>query len=182
VSPEFPEFPEFRNFPVALDERANVYVGGFCQLTDTTEVPLLIKYDSAGNEQWATQRAPAPTGVGEVYKLAIDDSASVYCTGWYGAGIMSTDFLTAKYRQASGIAEGATPGASFVLSGSTVVRGVLFLADARGEMREARCELLDVSGRRVLSLKPGVNDVSRLSPGVYFVQAAGAARKFIVQR
>ena len=29
--------------------------------------------------------------------------------------------------------------------------------------------LLDVSGRRVLALSPGPNDVSHLSPGVYFV-------------
>jgi hypothetical protein len=51
----------------------------------------------------------------------------------------------------------------------TIIRGVLFLPEASGEKREARCELLDVSGRRVLDLKPGANDVSRLSPGVYFV-------------
>jgi hypothetical protein len=34
-----------------------------------------------------------------------------------------------------------------------------------------RVELLDVSGRKVLDLHPGPNDVSRLSPGVYFVRA-----------
>jgi hypothetical protein len=56
---------------------------------------------------------------------------------------------------------------------STVVRGVLFL-EARGEKREARVELLDVSGRRVLNLKPGANDVGRLSPGVYFVRDLSA--------
>ena len=54
-------------------------------------------------------------------------------------------------------------------AGPTIVRGVLFLPEARGEEREARSELLDVSGRRVLDLRPGANDVSRLAPGVYFV-------------
>jgi Neuraminidase (sialidase) len=64
--------------------------------------------------------------------------------------------------------------------GRTIIRGVLFLA-ARGEMREARCELLDVSGRRVLHLKPGANDVSRLAPGVYFIRSEpSAVRRIIV--
>jgi photosystem II stability/assembly factor-like uncharacterized protein len=58
-----------------------------------------------------------------------------------------------------------------VKGGATVVRGVLFLPEARGARRETRGELLDVSGRKVLGLRPGANDVSRLSPGVYFVQA-----------
>jgi hypothetical protein len=47
--------------------------------------------------------------------------------------------------------------------------------------------LHDIAGRRVLDLLPGANDVSRLSPGVYFVAASGersavGVRKVIVQR
>jgi hypothetical protein len=46
---------------------------------------------------------------------------------------------------------------------------------------------LDVSGRKVLDLKVGANDVSRLPPGVYSVTENGArctvhARKAIVTR
>jgi len=40
-----------------------------------------------------------------------------------------------------------------------------------------RTELLDVSGRRVMKLKPGPNDVSWLSPGVYFVRGPSAASR-----
>ncbi len=58
-----------------------------------------------------------------------------------------------------------------VASSATIVRGVLVLPEARSEKREARSELLDISGRRVLDLRPGANDVSGLSPGVYFVRA-----------
>jgi len=36
-------------------------------------------------------------------------------------------------------------------------------------------ELLDISGRKVLDLQPGPNDVSRLAPGVYFVRERSAA-------
>jgi hypothetical protein len=61
--------------------------------------------------------------------------------------------------------------------GPTVVRGVLFMIEARGEKREARSELLDISGRRVLDLKSGANDVSRLAPGVYFVLEPSAVSR-----
>ena len=54
---------------------------------------------------------------------------------------------------------------------ATIVRSVLFLPEASCGLRVTSCELLDVSGRRVLNLKPGANDVSRLAPGVYFVRA-----------
>ncbi|MCX6842928.1 MAG: hypothetical protein NTX53_11675 [candidate division WOR-3 bacterium] len=54
--------------------------------------------------------------------------------------------------------------------GASVVRGVLFTPEARGEKREARSELRDISGRKVAELHPGANDVRRLSPGVYFIR------------
>ncbi len=54
---------------------------------------------------------------------------------------------------------------------ATVIRSVL-LFEARSERREARGELLDIAGRKVLDLKPGANDVRALAPGVYFVRAA----------
>jgi DNA-binding beta-propeller fold protein YncE len=51
----------------------------------------------------------------------------------------------------------------------TVVRGVLFLPEASSHKLQA-ASLLDVAGRKVLDLKAGANDVSRLAPGVYFVR------------
>jgi len=77
-----------------------------------------------------------------------------------------------------GIAEGrSTPPASRITSGPTIIRGVLFLQEPRVGSRESRGELLDASGRRVLDLKPGANDVSRLAPGVYFVHSTLANRQ-----
>jgi hypothetical protein len=55
----------------------------------------------------------------------------------------------------------------------TVVRGALFVPAARSERREARSELLDAAGRKVLELRPGTNDVSRLVTGVYFATRGG---------
>jgi hypothetical protein len=68
-------------------------------------------------------------------------------------------------------------------AGPTVVRNNLRLAGA------APAVLLDASGRRVLSRGPGLNDVSRLRPGVYFMRAGvggqgsgSSSRKVVIAR
>ncbi|MFO7675325.1 MAG: hypothetical protein R6X12_03295 [bacterium] len=53
-----------------------------------------------------------------------------------------------------------------------IVRGVLRIGD-RGPGTGDRAELLDISGRKMMDLAPGENDVRHLSPGVYFVRAVG---------
>jgi len=62
----------------------------------------------------------------------------------------------------------------------TIVRGVLVLPGlgTRSELPErnsvmSRAALLDASGRRVMRLRPGANDLSRLPAGVYFVRPDG---------
>ena len=56
-------------------------------------------------------------------------------------------------------------------NGPTIVRGVLFLdGDCPRTGTVPRTVLLDVSGRKVMGLKAGMNDVSRLASGVYFVR------------
>jgi hypothetical protein len=70
-----------------------------------------------------------------------------------------------------------------------VVSGVLFLPEAASRKPQA-ASLLDISGRKVLDLKPGANDVSHLSPGVYFIreglgirgEGIGKTRKVVVTR
>ena len=56
---------------------------------------------------------------------------------------------------------------------ATVVRGVLFLAE-RLSSSASTSSLLDISGRKVMELRPGANDVRALAPGVYFVREAQA--------
>ena len=81
--------------------------------------------------------------------------------------------------------EESQPRASSYKPQATVVRGVLFLdgpgenGDSPSEREDARysphspvmsrAALLDISGRKVLTLKAGANDVRALAPGIYFV-------------
>jgi hypothetical protein len=55
-------------------------------------------------------------------------------------------------------------------AGATIVRGVINLQSAICNLK-SEIGLLDVSGRKVMALTPGPNDVRALSPGVYFVSA-----------
>ncbi|MCX6844594.1 MAG: YncE family protein, partial [candidate division WOR-3 bacterium] len=72
-----------------------------------------------------------------------------------------------------GIEESFKPQATSHKPSATVVRAVLFLAEAASPKPQAT-SLLDISGRKVLALRPGANDVRALSPGVYFVREASS--------
>ena len=69
--------------------------------------------------------------------------------------------------------------------GPTIVRGVLNLQSKTYNL-QSEISLLDVGGRKVMALRPGANDINRLSPGVYFVREghaqahAQAIRKVII--
>ncbi|MCX6841458.1 MAG: hypothetical protein NTX53_04125 [candidate division WOR-3 bacterium] len=85
----------------------------------------------------------------------------------------------------SGVAEQQPPRAP-VTPQATLIRGSMLIA-ASVTGREASAVLLDAVGHKVLDLKPGPNDVSRLPSGVYFVAASGErsavnVRKVILQR
>jgi hypothetical protein len=65
---------------------------------------------------------------------------------------------------------------------ATIVRGVLFLPPS---LLSPPSSLLSIDGRKVIDLKPGANDVSRLSPGVYFVREepqAGSHKLQVVRK
>jgi hypothetical protein len=57
-------------------------------------------------------------------------------------------------------------------SAATVVHGVLFVP--RSLEPSIPCALLDISGRKVMNLRAGANDVRALAPGIYFVRTAQA--------
>ena len=89
----------------------------------------------------------------------------------------------------AGGAVAETPSAEVrMTNAATVVRGVLWQTAYGTQHTAYRAELLDAAGRKVMELRAGANDVSRLAPGVYFVRQAQAQaqpraiRKVIVRR
>jgi hypothetical protein len=71
---------------------------------------------------------------------------------------------------------------------ASVANGIIYVHEARGTNNDERALLLDITGRRVQDLRPGPNDVSRLTPGVYFIreavsgQPSAVSRKVVIQR
>lgn len=76
----------------------------------------------------------------------------------------------------SGIAEAGESCMSTPQPSPSIVRGALHLPAAAAHGPQTT-SLLDVSGRKMMDLRRGPNDVSELAPGVYFLRpAADAAR------
>jgi DNA-binding beta-propeller fold protein YncE len=92
------------------------------------------------------------------YAYVADREAGLRIIEFYGAGVAET--LNTEVR---------TPN-----RGPTIIRGVLNLGVDSGQYSAFRAELLDISGRKVMVLAPGVNDVRRLAPGVYFIREFSA--------
>jgi hypothetical protein len=107
------------------------------------------------------------------------------CTipGWHGVSCTldlaadqdeSNDVVTnGFFVTAAGVAERG-PVTSIPFGIQTVTRGMLFLPRDMTETsdvsdRVPRPQLLDVTGRKVMELAPGENDIRHLSPGIYFV-------------
>jgi hypothetical protein len=112
--------------------------------------------------------------------------------GWtdtFGAKNYRTYRIWGKMDPNPAIAQTNEPDVRTTNCGATIVRGALFLTACTSVSPCTSC-LLDASGRKVLDLKPGANDVRALSPGVYFVregpgtrgEGLGKTRKVVVTR
>ncbi|UCG42663.1 MAG: T9SS type A sorting domain-containing protein, partial [candidate division WOR-3 bacterium] len=68
----------------------------------------------------------------------------------------------------------------------TICRDVLFLPKAGMTNDQVPMTMSDVSGRKIMDLYPGENDVRSVSPGVYFLRSADGGRsavtKVVIQR
>jgi photosystem II stability/assembly factor-like uncharacterized protein len=136
-------------FPV--DSRLGYVVGDEGSLFTTT--------DAGEHWQWFPTCAGRP-----LYALCFPVDTD---TGWavgMGGVIIST------HDGVGGIGETPNAEARATNRMPTVVRGVLFLPEAVGGERLAvGAHLLDISGRKVLDLHPGANDIRHVSPGVYYI-------------
>jgi hypothetical protein len=99
-------------------------------------------------------------------------------TDWDGDGdldMMTCDYYGSVFLRRNitpaGIEERYKPQASSCKLKTTTIRGVLLLPP----LLSAPSSLLSPDGRKVMSLRPGMNDVSSLAPGAYFIKEEGSA-------
>lgn len=112
-----------------------------------------------------------------------DDSDPIHCFfgsagSWTQCSFGNYCFYAFVREIGTGTGEGRWTGLGPASSGPTVVRGALRLAGSRSAV------MVDRSGRRVMTLVPGLNDVSALRPGVYLLRqaAGGRASKVVLTR
>jgi hypothetical protein len=143
---------------------------------DTTHFGV-ARVDTAGHlvrsEEWFA--IPGyPLGCDAVYGSGPD--LLLLLSGWTEAVLgrrYSAYRLWGRLGAVPGIEEAGKQQAKRVAGGATIVRGVLLLSGRTSSSPST--SLLDISGRKVLDLKPGANDVRALAPGVYFVRTEPSA-------
>jgi hypothetical protein len=97
------------------------------------------------------------------------DSIAGFNTGEVGA-ISRNPICVWRGTVSGGIEQSRTPTASRFTPNATIIRSVLFLPVSPFPLQSS---LFSLSGQKVMSLRPGSNDVSSLAPGAYFVREEG---------
>jgi len=85
---------------IAVDGSGNVYVTGSSAGSETNGDYLTLKYDSSGQQQWASTYSSAGNNVDEGRSVGLDGSGNIYVTGVlaYSEGkAASDDWGTIKY-------------------------------------------------------------------------------------
>jgi hypothetical protein len=157
-------------------------------ICDTAEVELLyhVYYTSSsdhGVSWFDLGLVDEDTNLGSAYPdIGADSAGHAYVVWSHGeAGQFRIWFAT---NNPAAIAERPVQPPIGAQPWATVVQGMLFLPGAENgdspseRQRQTRRGvvpiLLDISGRKVMDLRPGVNDVRGLAPGVYFIRTAQA--------
>jgi hypothetical protein len=133
----------------------------------------LLRLDANGDTLWTRRFGGSGCEIG--YWISTAHDGGYVLTGWTSTNSSgSCDLFVVRTSPDVGMEERAQPDASGSQPTTTVVRGVLFLAEATSHKPQA-ASLLDIAGRNVLNLRPGANDVRALAPGVYFVREEPSA-------
>ncbi len=82
---------------VKVDNSGNVYVSGASTGTGSGLDYCVVKYNSAGTQQWAARYNGPGNAIDEVYSLQVDNSGNVYITGYSNGGSSGDDICTIKY-------------------------------------------------------------------------------------
>lgn len=85
---------------VAVDNAGNVYVTGYAASSTVTDV-VVIKYNSAGVQQWISFYNGTANNLDEGVKIGVDNSGNVYAGGNSYSGGYS-DYVVVKYNSAGG--------------------------------------------------------------------------------
>jgi len=156
--------------------------GGFVMTGSRIQDVSLVRVDSNGDTLWTRTYGGIDPDAGYAVMQTDDGYAVVGFTRSFGAGWFDAWFIKTDPNGSPAIAEpGSRPRVEQVPA--TITRALLYLP-VEGNGRNAASSLLDESGRKVMDLFGGENDIRALAPGVYFVRSecASGSRKVLLAR
>ena len=133
---------------------------------------FVIEYckSTDNGQSWSTDTALTPVaGMGTSVLAASGSRAHLVL---YDNRDGNQEIYYKRNLTAGGVEETVNDERRTIDVGPTIVRVVLYLPPSSPRLHPS--SLIDISGRKVLDLQPGPNDVSRLAPGVYFASAVGS--------
>ncbi|MEO0094043.1 MAG: hypothetical protein ABIK67_07325 [candidate division WOR-3 bacterium] len=154
---------------IALDPFGNVCVAGHSQNIVSNNDYVTIKYNPVGETCWVVVFNYSANLDDEAFAITTDDSGYIYVTG-YSMGVNSfRDYYTVKYYQG-----GLTNIERENVSNPNLRPQPKILPNpARNSVQVLTCTpvaLFTVTGQLITTLKPGLNKISQLPSGVYFVK------------
>ena len=165
---------------------ADPFGWGWVCWPDSAQESVLASYNRGSG--WSQPETVVTSGALGSPRIASDGLGNLHCVWFDHTGGGSGELRHARRLGRPGVEESSKPQSPRPRLGPTMVRGVLFLVEASSPKPQA-ASLLDISGRKVLELTPGANDVRTLAPGIYFVRHegrgardVGSMRKVVIQR
>ena len=156
---------------------------GLAWMSWTDSLGQVVQASYYAGSYWSSPETVALCQDGSNPQIASDEYGRIHCC-WLAAGTGGLASIRWAYRLIRPGVEELSPAAGFRRKPrATIVRGCLLLPEAvGGERSAASAMLLDITGRKVMDLHPGANDIRHLSPGVYFVRYADGGARSAVQK
>lgn len=85
---------------IALDAAGNVYITGYSRGNGTSLDAMVVKYDNAGNQQWASFYNGTYNGIDEGRSIAVNSAGDVFMCGYTSDSLYYFNTLTVKYNSA----------------------------------------------------------------------------------
>jgi len=169
------DYGGYGNWATALvvDGDGNSYITGYGFGPATQYDFHTISLGPDGTPRWQTRYSGYANDWDQPVGIGLDADRNVYVAGFSMSNSQDFEYVTIKYVQAPGVEETPSAEVRTTNRGPTIVRGVLRLP---ASLITHHSSLITSDGRKVMDLKPGPNDASRLALGIYFLQSIDGSR------
>jgi hypothetical protein len=165
---------------IAWGADGNVYAFGSAINQSYNADMLVVSLTADGNQRWAYTEDGGHDDYISVGCGIYGDDGYVYAAGRIDETGQTPQMAVLSLNPAAGIEESPQLTANSLQPAATIARGVLLLPVATSHKPQAASWLLDVSGRKVLELHAGSNDISGLAPGAYILRSGGQSSRVLV--